>query len=41
MVAGTFSLISLSADGIIETKPFATEEEAETFVVGQDAWGSA
>jgi hypothetical protein len=28
-----FLLISFSADGKIETKPFATEEEAETFMV--------
>src|SRR5260370_26719240 len=28
-----FLLVSFSADGKIETKPFATEEEAETFMV--------
>jgi hypothetical protein len=28
-----FPLVSFSADGKIETKPFATEEEAETFMV--------
>jgi hypothetical protein len=31
-----FLLVSFSADGtIIEAKPFATEEEAETFMVEQ------
>jgi hypothetical protein len=28
-----FLLVSFSADGKIEVKPFATEEEAETFMV--------
>jgi hypothetical protein len=28
-----FLLVSFSADGKIEAKPFATEEEAETFMV--------
>jgi hypothetical protein len=28
-----FLLVSFSADGKIETKPFATEEEAETSMV--------
>ena len=28
-----FLLVSFSVDGAIEAKPFATEEEAETFVV--------
>jgi hypothetical protein len=28
-----FLLVSFSADGSIEAKPFATEEDAETFMV--------
>jgi hypothetical protein len=28
-----FLLVSFAADGTIEVKPFATEEEAETFMV--------
>jgi hypothetical protein len=28
-----FLLVSFSADGTIEARPFATEEEAETFMV--------
>ena len=28
-----FLLVSFSADGAIEAKPFATEEEAETFMM--------
>ena len=28
-----FLVVSFSADGAMETKPFATEEEAETFMM--------